>query len=115
MFVALTQRIKNTIFSRFKILNKFFKKNLFFEFRNFKESFYNQKQEKIVLTNKTRDVFAIASCQKSTNKLSLRNLKRVNDIVRNKRIYYNCEKKKYIARDCLKSSKKTQVNIVKSF
>jgi len=68
-----------------------------------------------MLTNETRDVFAIASRQKSTNKLFFYNLKKINNIVRNKRIYYNCEKKKHIARNCLKSSKKTQVNIIKNF
>jgi len=55
------QRIKRTIFSKFEILNKIFKKKLFFEFRNFKESFYNRRQKKIMLTNKIRDVFAITS------------------------------------------------------
>ncbi len=62
MFVALTQPIKNTILSRFEILNKIFKKELFFKFRNFKENSYNRRQEKIVLTNKIRNVFAIISC-----------------------------------------------------
>ncbi len=61
MLVALTQRIKSTIFLKFEILNKFFKKELFFEFRNFKESSYNRRQEKTILINKTRDVFAITS------------------------------------------------------
>jgi len=92
-----------------------FKRKLFFESRNFKESSYNRKQKKIILTNKIRDVFAIANRQKSTNKLFFRNLKRINDIVRNKRIYYNCEKKKHIARDYFKSSKKTQVNVIEDF
>jgi len=41
--------------------------------------------------------------------------KKVNDIVQDKRIYYNCEKKKHIARNCFKSFKKTQVNIIESF
>jgi len=67
-----------------------------------------------MLTNKTCNVFAIASRQKSTSKLSLRNLEKVNDIVQDKRIYYNCEKKKYIARNCLKSFKKTQMNAIEN-
>jgi hypothetical protein len=68
-----------------------------------------------VLINKIRDVFAIASCRKSINKLSFYNLKKVNDIAQNKCIYYNCEKKIYIVRNCLKSFKKTQVNIIENF
>jgi len=39
--IALTQRIKSTIFLRFEILNKIFKRELFFESRNFKESSYS--------------------------------------------------------------------------
>jgi len=35
--------------------------------------------------------------------------------MRDKRIYYSCEEKKHIARNCLKSSKKTQVNVVENF
>jgi len=68
-----------------------------------------------MLTNKTCDVFVIASCWKNINKLSFYNLKRVNDIAQNKRIYYNCEKKKHIAKNCLKFSKKKQVNIIENF
>jgi len=59
--VTLAQRIKSTILSRFKILNKISKKKLFFKSRNFKESFYNQKQEKTISTSKTHDVFTIAN------------------------------------------------------
>jgi len=40
-FVALTQRIKNTILLRFEILNKIFKRKLFFESRKFRESSYS--------------------------------------------------------------------------
>ena len=67
-----------------------------------------------MLTNKTRDVFATISCQKNINKLSLYNSKKASNIVRDKRIYYNCKKKKYIARNCLKSFKKTQVNAIEN-
>jgi len=47
MLVALTQRIKSTIFLKFEILNKISKKELFFEFRNFRESSYNRRQKKL--------------------------------------------------------------------
>jgi len=93
MFVALTQCIISTLASRFEIVNENFEKKLFFESRNFKENFYNQKQKIFVLTSKTRDVFAIASCRKNTNKFSFYNSKKASNIAQDKRTYYNCEKK----------------------
>ncbi len=62
MLVALMQRIKSIILLKFKILNKIFKRKLFFKFRNFRENSYSRKQKKIILINKTCDIFAIASC-----------------------------------------------------
>jgi len=91
--VILIQRIKSTIFSRFEILNKIFKKKLFFEFCNFRKNFYNRKQEKTVSTNKIRNTSATASHQKNTNKFFFCYSKKVNEIARDKYIYYNCEKK----------------------
>jgi len=113
--VTLTQRIKNTILSRSEILNKISERELFFESRNFRESFYSRRQEKTVSTNKIRDISATASCRESTSKLSLCNSEKISETARDKRICYNCEEKKYIARDCSKSSKKTQINAVENF
>jgi len=91
------------------------RENYFLNFAILKKVFTIKNKKKIVLTNKIRDVFAIASRQKSINKLFFRNSKKVSNIAQNKRICYNCEKKKHIARNCFKSSKKTQVNIIKNF
>jgi len=114
-FVTLTQYIKSTILSRFEILNKISEKKIFFEFRNFRESFYSRKQKKTVLIDKIRDVSATASCRKNTNKFFFCNSEKVSKTAQDKYICYNCEKKKYIAKDCSKFSKKTQINTVENF
>jgi len=96
-------------------LNKISEKKLFFESRNFRESSYSRKQKKTVLTNKIRDISATASRRRNTNKFSLCNSEKISETARDKYICYNCEKKKYIARNCFKSSKKTQINAVENF
>jgi len=113
--VTLIQCIKNTIFSKFEILNKIFEKKLFFESRNFRKSFYSQKQKKTVLINKTRDISATVNCRKNTNKFFFCNSEKISKTARDKRICYNCEKKNYIAKNCFKFSKKTQINTVENF
>jgi len=112
--VALAQRIENTILSKSEILNKISEKKLFSESRNSRKNSYSRKQEKTVSTNKIRDVSATASRRKSTSKLSFRGSERASETARDKRICYNCEKKRHIARNCSKSPKKTQINAVEN-
>jgi len=84
-------------------VNKIFKRELFLKFcYNFKKNFYNRK-EKIILTNKNCDNTTIKDCCKRTSKLFSYNSKK-NSIenTRDKRIYYICDKKRYIAKNCLK-------------
>ncbi len=107
--VMLIQYIKNILFLRFKIVNKISKRELFFKFCNFKESFYNQKQKRTILTNKIYNIFATISCRKNTSRLLFCNLERINNVAQDKRICYNCKKKKYIAKDYFKFLKKTQI------
>jgi len=70
---------------------------LFLElYNNLRESLYNCKLKKIVLTIKICNNLTIANCRKSIIKFSLYNIDKVNSNIYKKRIYYNCNKKKYI-------------------
>jgi len=111
---ALTQQIKSVMLSRFELRNKISERELFSESRNnFRESSYNRKQKKTASMDKTRDNSATTSCQESTSKLSLCSLEKVSNSTRDKCIYYNCDKKRHIAREYSKSFKDNlQVNAV---
>lgn len=94
--VALTQRIKDVLLSRFDDENKVLDRESFSESRsNFRKNFYSRKSERTSSTIEIRNVSTSTARRKNTTKFSLRDFDKVNFNARNKRICYNYDEKKH--------------------
>jgi len=80
---------------------------------NFRESLYSRKLKKIILTTKICNILITRNYQKSITKFSLYNFDKISLNMQEKRICYNCNKKKYIQKKYFKFVKNNlQVNAI---
>jgi len=117
IFVALTQHYKNLQFSKFDFENKIqnnrnFNFNLRIDncvkFNHYikKAKNYFEQQNRFINNNRRNKIF----------KLFLRNVNNSNNNSKNKRTCYNCNKKKYIAKNCFEfKQNNSQINIIENF